>query len=98
MGTCPRESVAVFPVRLLGPVAMDVVVGYTTVSGTAGTADYAAQSRGTLTIAACEDIASRRRLRDHRDHVEVRTLHDMLAEGRRDVQRQAVAVRDNLPT
>ena len=39
---------------------MDVVVGYTTVSGTAGTADYAAQSRGTLTFAACEE--------DYREH------------------------------
>ena len=48
-------GVAVFPVSLLGPVAMDVVVGYTTVNGTAGTADFAAQSRGTLTFAACED-------------------------------------------
>ena len=37
---------AVFEVELLGPVATDVVVGYTTVPGAASTADYTAQSSG----------------------------------------------------
>ena len=73
-------GVAAFPVTLLGPVAMDVVVGYMTVNGTAGTADFAAQSRGTLTIEACEAAPA-----DIGDCVttgtiEVRTLDDMLEE------------------
>ena len=69
-GTVDEGDAAEFEVTLSGPVAMDVVVGYTTVSGTAGTADYTSLTRGTLTIVAGETDAT----------IEIRTLEDTLEE------------------
>ena len=69
-GVVAESAVARFPVSLTGAVAVDLTVGYTTVNGTATSADYSSQSRGTLTIKAGEIAAT----------IDVLTVDDNLEE------------------
>ena len=65
-------SPALYEVSLSGAVSTDVVVDYATANGTATTADYEAQSRGTVTIYADDS--------DRKTTITVDTRDDMLSE------------------